>query len=98
MTHRKYGRDRQRIRRAMARNPGERKPKFERLATAEDSRRMAEAMMDPQPRTTRRPDIKAETALPGPVPPKAGDDAQNPPKPQKRPGFLRRMFQRKTGG
>lgn len=89
MTHRKYGRSRQRIHRGMARHPGKRRPKYERMTQAEDSKAFAKAFVNPQasPKKTGTGVSKSTKRVVDTIQPRSHD---------KKSGFLRRIFQRKT--
>jgi hypothetical protein len=86
VVHRKYGRSRQRIHRGMARN-GPRLAKFERIAMDDEQRRVARDLLKARGEPVR--------GVGGPNTPRRAVEGL----PQaKRPGFLRRLFNRKTGG
>lgn len=76
---------RREIHRGMARNPGQRKPKYLRLEQSALDRGVLKEQIDPPKRQmvvegNREREVK-------PLPPH-----------QDRPGFFRRLFNRKTGG
>lgn len=84
MTHRKHSRTRNAIHKAMARNPGQRMPKWMRIkSTAEQKKDIAEFVQAARDQADQQ-SIKQKPDLQTPV--------------EKRPGFMRRLFNRKTGG
>jgi len=85
MTHRRYGRTRKAIHKAMARNPGQRKPKYLRLEEAKHIKVEVEQspIMTVQPKPIISAKIKVEQKFYDVKPTKS---------------FFRRLFNRKTGG
>lgn len=61
MTHRKYSRTRNRIHRAMARNPGERKPLYMRLKQAAQNKEATQKLLKSQGTTGNRSRTRKDT-------------------------------------
>lgn len=91
MTHRKYSRSRKAIHKAMARNPGQRLPQWMRILQAKAAKKMRMGIDHALPCSERTERIVANTD-------KSGKTTLLPDKTiKKSPGFMRRMFNRKTG-